>query len=305
MIKKRIGISLLSAVLFCSTLAFASECFDANIAVIQKQIECDLRNYQREWDKTASIFHANAIFPACSTIKGNQKMTGVFGTSGLTNAMIWIHRSLSNWLVKEDSLIVLQKMKHGDDWIIGFGIYQNKYAQFIDGRTLTVVIEDSVDICDSANFDSDLIRKISRFIHLSAFGNQTKLVVKTVKRDSVSILGEITDTSTWNIEIAQKKVDMFWTNGKYIVVDIMKIRNPFKDRTGFRPEYTIGGIGHLENRPFIRFDQRNKFDFKTEMYIQFPWVKDTINAWKKQNHENDGIIGGLTPTYILAPSMKP
>jgi hypothetical protein len=276
--------TLFVVLIITSAFPYTEKCFDSTIIAIQKEIAFDLKKYQIQWDDTTYIFQGNAFIPNCSTISCNKIKIELIGAKELESATFWIQRTLTNWLFNKDSIIVLKRMKREDDWIVGLGNYKGTYAQYIDGRTLTVLIKSKLNIQDTIHFENNLFNLTKHFIRLGAFGKQEKIAFKKEYQDSIQVIGTIIDSLS-SEEIRNKKKDMFWTNGKYIVIDIIKIRSPYKDRVGFHPEQTIGGISHKDPRTFKRFSTENNFNFKNEMYIQFPWVKDTIESWKKQNVE--------------------
>jgi hypothetical protein len=185
----------------------------------------------------------------------------------------------------------------GDDWIIGWYSDSNIYMQFIDGRSFTVLLKflnnDTVPI--TGNIDYESVYKI-----LSKYIKCTNLYINGCSKINITYSnnnffeGYFSDDF---INFSDLKKDFIWSNGRYIILDIVKLKKPYRMIKSFKyydHEAIIDGIPKNDKRSFTRFRYSNNIDLNTEMYRVFPWMKDSIQYYK--THMNTELYG-KTPDY--------
>jgi hypothetical protein len=267
-------------VLLYINMAFPYLCRDTTMLKIRQEVIQILNTY----GKTSSLNRMNILWPTCKEIDEHKINKKELNNEYLEQAHFWIKFYQRGPIIHIDSLIVLKKMENKNDWIIANGWWKGSYYQYIDSKTLTILIKMNIDIADTNNFEERYFPKINNFVLLRRFSNECMdfnrcLNVKVTFYDSTKYMeGEIKWDSTSGYYNRYKGTVRFWTNGRYIAIDIEKVEDPYRDLLGYWAKKTIGGIPYTDPRPFIRFDSTKRFDFESEMHRVFPWLKDTIRV---------------------------
>jgi hypothetical protein len=167
-------------------------------------------------------------------------------------------------------------MKNGDDWIISCSKKCGTYAQIIDGRTLSLLYCETVNLQDTINFEDNFVKLLKKYLNFKMFA-YSKLKIRILERSKDYCSGEIFNQEGFGTDLESVDRNLFWIYKGYTIIDIVKSKNPFPYRGGISPgEYVIGSIARNDKRPFIRFGE-NVFDYKKEMYNRY---KDYIDKIK-------------------------
>jgi len=107
----------------------------------------------------------NIFWPDSINLTANLVNVEDIPSKDLNYAKSWL-LGLKTCSLETDTLLFLKNMKNGDDWIIGCSNFCGVYVQIIDGRTITVLINDSIDISDTTHIEKRIILNISKYINL-------------------------------------------------------------------------------------------------------------------------------------------
>jgi hypothetical protein len=260
---------------------------------IQNAIYSDLIEYKKEATRESLLYYANIFFPSKEELETHQ----VTDTELISDAKrkCWIPKYICN---STKNLICLKDMNNGDDWIIGSHIKNGKYIQYIDGRALTVLIKlnegEKINI-KNENCQDEIFSKINGLIFFNSLYLTKNSRIEITKRSEKYIEGYFDKTYT---EIGKYKKDLIWTNGEYIILEIIKIMYPspsFKYPEMYLYEDIINGIPHNDSRRHIRFSRSNNVDLKEEMHRIFHWIQDSVEYYRTTQKE----LYGKTPSYII------
>lgn len=260
-----------------------------------EKIQSDLGGYLKNAPNGSFLKHANVIWPTCEKIK-----TSLVNDTSLIKSSImyqnWTYKYLYKFPIHK--LICLKNMKRGDDWVIGFHDYGEMFIQVIDGRTITILVkfDDGLHInINEVDLYKVVRKKLDKVVKFNKMGLFDSSEIEFTHKEEGYVEGYF--TNTYN-NLSDYKKDFLWTNGEYLVLDIMKMRYPFrspKNHDIYPYEKIINSISRDDKRSFSRFRKSENVDLKEEMLEIFPWVRDSINYYKNEYLELDG----RTPVYIL------
>lgn len=284
-------IKLLVILVLYYNITFSAECFKCDF---HDSIYSDLSIYQNNKVDNMIKNGVNIFWPSCEDI--NEKR--VLDTSIINDYSYecWIPRFLKKYDLSK--LIYLINMQNGDDWIIGWHAIKELYVQYIDGRTLTILIKlsknDEFSIVNVDNLFQLIYKKTNKIINFYNMALDENSYIYIQHQDSLFIEGYF--DKTYN-DLSSYKRDYIWTNGKYVIIEIVKIGYPYRIIKGemYQVRYIINGIQKNDKRSFTRFRKEKNIDLKEEMYKIFPWMKDSIEYYQKNQSE----LNGVTPVYIL------
>lgn len=252
-----------------------------------------IQSKQTLLSQTTRSKELNLLIPDCKTIRKHEVNWGSDPKSSkretLTGRMF-----LMRYRVYPDTLLFLNNMTQGDDWMVGFGTIQREYPfYFIDGRSLTLVIKMKLNLGNHKSVDVEMM-KLSE--HLKLF-NTHHALLKLVSQSPHSFeynVVKISDAPSNEIPTSLR-LPVIWTDGEVIVLNIPKIEPPIYTKFGFSAESAIGGIPFDDPRPFKRF--QSKIKVYDDMLREFPWVLDSTKAINARHKENQ-FLGGGTPLNI-------
>lgn len=278
---------LLSIVIVVVAKLFAFECYYNEI---HDTIFKEIGAYQEQVANDSVFKYCNLFYPRCSEIKDKAKQIDVLKKYSTP----WSRRCLKRY----DHEQFLIGMKNGDDWIIGWQKINGMYVQFIDSRTLTILIrfdnKNKIKI-DSPHLFKDIYAELCKVIYFPALSLDENANIKPMSKDSVWLKGYFVNAYK---DIKEFKKDYVWTNGRYVILEITKIGYPYKSIKGelYQPRLIIDAIPLNDDRPFTRFRDSGNIDMRVEMLKVFPWMVDSINYYKRLPQKE---IHGKTPEYMI------
>jgi len=246
--------------------------------------------------KSNSILHSvNVFYPNCSDVK-NKVVVDTLLLEGNLPLECWLKYYLINYSAKD--LTYLKDMENGDDWIIGYHFLNKNYVQYIDGRTLTILIrfddKKYIDI-NRNNLFKEIYNKTSQIIQFYNMSLDDNSEIHILYKDSLRVEGYFTGTFD---ELSNYKKDYFWTNGRYIIFEIFKLMYPyrsFKYPGIYNEKKIINSIPKNDKKSFRRFREKGNINMRNEMFIVFPWLKDSIANYRYKIKD----INGKTPSYMI------
>jgi hypothetical protein len=210
------------------------------------------------------------------------------------NSRPWYYYYLIRF--SENNVEYLLNQKNGDDWIVGWYKRDGFQVQFVDSRTFTIVLKlpkgKCIDLQRDISFSS-VFNALGAVVNFSGMflNEDSKLLVVDKKNNHIK--GYF---SSLYFSFSEKKKDFIWTNGEYVVLDIVKLNKPIKAFKGVNGYYNynqiIGGIPKDDSKSFTRFRKSTNIDMEKEMFKVFPWMVDSIKYF--QAHP-DTTIYGKTP----------
>jgi hypothetical protein len=266
----------------CDTFAF------------DQDMQNELKLFKKNARSSSAINTGEVIWPTCKEIEKHRIFSDEIAKEKLENSFKWICEFLycrrCGFL---DSVVLLKEMNRGDDWIAERKLINGQYIQYIDGRIFTFLARDSFDLKDKGKLRLKISGLFEKYIQ-QLYGDLLLKKIINFDYDSLCQI-EATIIRKCDTLIVDKSLfPQIWLNNKYIVVTIPKIKKPYYDKFGFDASKSINGIPVDDPRPFKRFGKSGNLDMKNEMVRQFPWVKDTIDFWKKNPNR---YLGGEPPVY--------
>lgn len=269
----------------------ANECFlDSMQNEILKDFKGILNNHN------SYINSINFIIPDCKSIDSNS-IVGQGEIYISPNVLPWNNYYLRGY--PNDNIKYMLNQKNGDDWIVGWFYFDGAYIQFIDGRTFTILIKFNDN--DTININSNIIfktiyKRLNRIVNCKNLFTNGCSGINIISKNERFIEGYF---SNLYLNFSELKKDYIWTNGRYVILDIVKLNKPvrlIKDANAIYFDYTkiIDGIPKSDKRSFTRFRQNNNIDLHKEMFKIFPWMIDSIQYFK--THINSEVYG-RTPDY--------
>jgi len=233
-------------------------------------------------------------WPNCDEIKRHRILPSDVSNTILMQSFYWINDILY-WhkLGNADSAVLLTEMTHGDDWIVGRNIIDGQYVQYIDGRTFTVLIKGLFELTNREKILAVIKGIINKYIRRLAVDLELHKTIFICYDSLGQVEAKITKKSDTN-SIVTRLTPKIWLNKNYIIFDIPKVRTPYYDKFGFDGPKTLNCISLDDERSFKRFRKSGNINMEEEMIRQFPWVLDTMAAWKKHINNHDG---GQPPVY--------
>lgn len=264
------------------SLLVTSFCQSGNAIICDGEIVDSIRNNLErvllENSNDPVLEKCNILIPTCSVVNNQKIDFKKIESPALEIARYWLSRYLS--VPVWDSLIFLENMAKGDDWIIFNSLNGGVYTQFIDSRSLTIVIRQKVVFQDALEFKKVILNKIKKKITFYGKEFGSHITVEIEKATPAFIRGRFASVKD-NIYVTispDKPQPEFWVNEQYIIVNFPKVHRPYKDMVRYYGWKSIGGIRFNDPRPFIRFSEKNKIDFENELIKEYPWVQDSIDA---------------------------
>ncbi len=264
--------------LILNDYVFAQPHFFAKYDSIQRAINIDLVNLAISKNEDSVLTYMNLYWPDSNTIKNKNIKPQEIHITNKNYANNWI--TYTNACMRNgDTLIYLSDMKNGDDWIIYCADFCGVYTQLIDGRTLTILINEGIDKIDTSNIKNQVFSRIAKYINMNIF-HMENLELKILNKNNSRIIGYITDSNEdVSFEEIIKNKNIFWINDRYTIIDIYKIKKPYKSRglAYGSGDMFVGSIPRNDPRQFRRFSRENNINFTKEMLREFPWAKDTFS----------------------------
>jgi hypothetical protein len=268
---------ILILLLQINTNGESRSCEDSITLIINKKIDM----IKLGAHLTSVINNGQVKWPSCDVITKNK--TNVKNSDNVLTAMYWI----KNYIIRDDlsnkdSIIFLIDMSNGDDWAINRTIDDGRYCHFIDGRSITLLMEVDFSITDTTSIFVNIQKNIEKYVRYNFLGKRWEIInADTTQVDVVVHVNGFNFPKEMNADIK------IWTNGQLLIVDFPKIRKPYVDKFGLSIRKTIGGIPANSPQPFKRFRYNDNIDMKEEFYKIFPWINDSLKIWKR-NFENGG-----------------
>lgn len=254
-------------IVFCSNSKADNNklCGDENIT---NELRGKIQVWMQHAHPGSALLCGNILWPSC---KDTLNVIRNVPSKSLDKNAYWIQMFYLPRIYGLDSVVVLKNMRNGDEWIINRYSKENEYYQYIDGRSLTLLIKIHLNIKDTSNMKRQWVRQINKYVHINLSS------MKIINHDSTQI--------DMAIDNGFKAIDYpteikLWSNGEYIIIDIPKIREPFIDKFGLSVFQTIGGIPPDDPRPFIRFGE-NRIDMRKEAYKHVPDIDKTLEKRRK------------------------
>lgn len=263
---------------FCSILSAENLICSAPII---DSVRIELKNIIKNDSKSIVLKKCNLLFPECTTIDQHVLNKDSF-LDNIRYAQYWLEYYIQTYYTS--SFSILTEMKNGDDWLIFNSFENGVYFQYIDGRSLTVLIRTKTKYLYDINLlIKDKFSSISKYLYYATTFNMKYSNIKILQINADFIEGEmVTDSSYYYKKIPLNKPQpSFWINDKYVILNFPKYHAPYRDMVGFKGWKTIGGLRIDDPRPFIRFSNKNSINFESEMIKEYPWVKDTIDLIKE------------------------
>jgi hypothetical protein len=272
-------------------LCLAHDCF---LDSMQQEIMKDFKGIYQ--NRNSSLNSIKFILPDCKSIdSANILNHRDIYQNPYSYPWYWHYLTYSNKINSK----YLVNQANGDDWIIGWYSDSNIYLQFIDGRSFTVLIRfnnnDTIPIAGQIDYKA-VYKILSKYIKCSNLYINGCSTINVTNCNDNYFEGYF---SGKYFEFSELKKDFIWSNGRYVVLDIIKICKPYKMIKGIKYydyKEIIDGIPKSDKRSFTRFRLNNNIDLNSEMYKVFPWMRDSIRYF--QTHI-DTELYGRTPIYIL------
>lgn len=293
MIKKKIGLmfSIIVLGIFYKSYSVCEE--DS----LQQVINNELIQIKSNTLDNSNLNKMNIILPDCKIINSKQFNKDEMSSTYQMSVYSWLFKYLNGHLFRTKTSIFLTNMENGDDWVIGSRFEDGKYLQYIDSRTITVIIQHNINLNDTINLNMNVRELLSKYLHLDNFGYSKKIKIELTKNANNNYEGELIGGYRDSILIKEQK-NLIWVNEKYLIIDITKLRMPLWTKFGYSGNLTVGGISKNDSRNYIRFKKENRIDFNKEMIKIFPWVPDSAKIISERMNKGPLI---LPPTY---PSSK-
>lgn len=264
-------------------------------SITQNEIYSDLYKYKINSDSGSCLNYANIILPKCEILVKKSIIDSVLFPKEYF-LKCWPFRYLKNFSIS--NVNYLTNGKNGDDWIIGWWEKNGNYIQYVDGRTLTILIKIKNNLSLDMKLEDifgQIYSQLKDIVSLNAMLVSPESNIKIEHKNEKYIDGYFVNTING---FDKYKRDYFWTNGKYIILDIEKINIPyrsFKHSEIYLYNEIVNGIPREDKRSFTRFRKNENIDLNAEMFKIFPWMVDSIKYYK----ENQTELYGKTPIYIL------
>lgn len=242
---------------------------------ITSLVNNELRICVQKSHPNSVLKNGQVLWPECEF--SDKKVVKNVNSKSLKIAMYWIDL----YIVRQDlnninTNVVLTGMANDDDWIINRFVSPAEYCQFVDGRSLTVLMKVKINITDTTFLKKKIQASINRYVRFDCEKYEMNFMNIDSEQVDISIMLPVFDN------ITGKKGIRIWTNGSYLILDIPKIGMPFVDKFGYSIERTLGGISDDDQRPFHRFRSENNIDMKKEFFKHFPWIEDSMKIWRKR-----------------------
>ncbi len=285
--------TVFTIIILTINICFSHECY---LDSMQHEIKNDFKRI--DITDSSLINSIDFILPKCEAIETSN--ISKYGNSYQNPYRSpWFETYLKHF--SKPNVVYLVNQVNGDDWIVGWQKDRKVYIQFIDGRTMTVLIkfngDDTIDITDHIDFKT-IYKKLNGYIDLNDLYIDGCSTIDIQYKNSRYFEGFFTNLY---LNFNKLKKDYIWSNGRYVVLDIIKLKKPYKDMKRLSNEYydyrrIIDGIPKNDNRSFTRFRMKNNIDLNQEMHNTFPWMKDSIKHF--ESHP-DSKLYGKTPVYII------
>lgn len=262
-------------------------------SIFDKRIPKELKNN--------GLTESSLIWPKCEVYK----QCDVFPKDErqFQNAYFWINHYVrkARSLFEEKKVVIYEDPDVGDHLIAGCEEKNGQYFQFIDGKTLTFLIQADIEMNDTTLARKQILDVVSQWINYEELDCGPALVQKIVFRgtNDEALFGEV--KSTWKCEeyVHGYPKNYIWTNGEIIIIDVFKIRAPQLLLYSHPAQKVLGSLPASYNKPFVRFADSANVDFKKEIYNFFPALKDSLYKWldQSENHFPVGFENSPRPVY--------
>lgn len=258
---------------------------------------------ERIVDQYESFDNSNLRWPDETTIQSHSIPKTKIPDERLKGPNLWLSRIFRFKVYNPDSIILLQDMRHGDDWIIFRKTVNGDYFQVIDGRQITVVIRNRDSISLDKTAEGQVLKKLNRYMRMDALGHRCCRYIEWRTRIQSGWEGSVKDTSYFHSEkrLTFPKAHL-WSNGRYIVLEIRKVDFPQLSKFGYWAEGTVGGTGYDYPEPVIRFSKSTSFSYKAEMVRLFPRVADSVSKWYKEREKGQPLPP--SPLFMQQDTIK-
>lgn len=253
---------------------------------IQDTIKSDILALSKIVDTASLLSYINVVWPGCIKEKRIYYNVDSVNKVQLKIANFWLDKLLDHlYLYNRDSIVIFRD-EGNSDYIAGYSLNRG-YAQFVDGKTLSVLVKRQFKWNDTAFIKKNIVREIGNYILLNSLTyniNNINVIIKMLTTHYTEGTLGINDSE--NNKLKNMRDVNFIVTSKYLIINVPKIISPYPGREGYVAHKIIGGIDLKDKRPFYRFNKTANFNFETELLRIFPWIPESTQVWKEKNEKN-------------------